>query len=322
MVPSGPLSTRHRHGAAEMQRFRDLLTDRYTVAYGAAVLLHLLFFALYLPLQTVLIHTGRVPAAREERPPALFEFVEVPWQQSEERRPEATPLLADRRSMARDREETLLPRSHLPYSEGLVDANEHAQTRPGQEQTGEEGGRDGDARERPEETGETDRSSRDAPGAVDFAEMLKRGRSQKEQRQAAVYGRPAIPPSVQMKNRESSAREHGDFQLSTYDWAFAPYLAYLKRHIRSHVTPPAAFSQYGLIEGKTLLRFRIHRDGALETLEVMGFQGSPLLRDTSSRAVSLSAPFRPLPSDFPDPYLEVTGLFEYVIIRNDTSRGQ
>ena len=304
-----------------MQRIRDLLTDRYAVAYGAAILLHLLFFALYLPMQMALIRTGRAPAVTEERPPALFEFVDVPRQQPEERPPESTPLLADRQSVARDRFETPLPSSHLPYSEGLVDAKEQAETRPGQEGTREDG-RDGTSRERPEETGQTDEPSEDVDGAVDPVGMLRRGRRQKEQRQAAVYGRPAIPPSVQMRNRESSAQEHGDFQLSTYDWEFAPYLAYLKRHIGSHVTPPAAFSQYGLIEGKTLLRFRIHRDGRLETLEVLGYQGSPLLRDTSSRAVSLSAPFRSLPADFPDAYLEVKGLFEYVIIRDDTSRGQ
>ena len=321
MVPLGASSTRHRLGASRMQRIRDLLTDRYTVAYGAAILLHLLFFALYLPMQMALIRTGRAPAPRVERPPAIFEFVEVPRQESDVRGPETTPLLADRQSVARDRTQTPLPSSHLPYAEGLVERKEQAETRPGQEGTRADG-REGTAQERPEESGDTDEPTGDVTEAVDFAGMLKRGRLQREQRQAAVYGRPAIPPSVQMRNRESSAQEHGDFQLSTYDWEFAPYLAYLKRHIGRNVTPPAAFSQYGLIDGKTLLRFRILRDGSLETLEVLGFQGSPLLRDTSSRAVSLSAPYRPLPADFPDPYLEVTGLFEYVIIRDDTSRGQ
>ena len=314
-------STRHRHGAAGMQRIRDALADRYTVAYGAAILLHLLFFALYLPMQTALIRSGRAQVVQDARPPAVFEFVEVPRQQPEERPPESTPLLADRQSVARDRTEAALPPSHLPHSEGLVEAKEQPETRPGQEGEGGEGS-EGEAQERPEESGQSDASSGDVDGAVDFAGMLKKGRLQQEQRQAAVYGRPAIPPSVQMRNRESSAREHGDFQLSTYDWEFAPYLAYLKRHIRSNVNPPAAFSQYGLIKGKTLLRFRILRDGRLETLEMLGFQGSPLLRDTSSKAVSLSAPFRALPADFPDPYLEVTGLFEYVIIRDDTRRGR
>ena len=108
----------------------------------------------------------------------------------------------------------------------------------------------------------------------------------------------------------------GGLQLSTYDWEYAPYLAYLKSHIGAHIYPPAAFTDLGLIDGETVVRFKIYKDGSLKDLEALKHQGSPLLRDTSVRAVKLSAVFKPLPPDFPDPYLEVTGIFEYVVFRN------
>ena len=119
-----------------------------------------------------------------------------------------------------------------------------------------------------------------------------------------------------MENLQSRAQERGGLQLSTYAWNYAPYLAYLKRLIESNIFPPAAFTQYGMIDGKTLVRFKIMRDGSMKDMEVLKSDGSPLLRETSVRAVDLSSPFRPLPKDFPDSYLEITGQFNYVLIRN------
>jgi hypothetical protein len=70
-----------------------------------------------------------------------------------------------------------------------------------------------------------------------------------------------------------------------------------------------------MISGETLLRFKIYPNGQLRDLEILGYEGHESLMRTSSNAVEASAPFPKLPSDFPEPYLEVTGKFMYLIHR-------
>jgi len=136
------------------------------------------------------------------------------------------------------------------------------------------------------------------------------------QREKAVLGR-ASPPEGEAatRNLETRALERGGLQLSTYAWDYAPYLAYLKRHIQDHIFPPRLFD-LGMIDGKTRVRFRIMPDGRMQAFGMLGYEGSALLKDTSVKAVELSAPFRPLPLDFPDAFLGIVGTFEYIILRH------
>ncbi len=304
----------------EMDTVKVLFTNRYTLSYAVAVLLHLLFFTVYVPLAKILIRPRTVLPSRQETPPLTFEFVEVPNQRSSERPPKESPLLSDRQSVAQDWQEAWMEPSYLPYSEGLVESREHLRTAVGRD--GERGangeGTEGEASVEASEQQALMFREQD----VDFVSLLKEGPMQtREQRREAVYGTPAIPPALKLDNQRSSALEDGALQLSTYKWDFAPYVAYLKRRIGNHVFPPAAFTELGLIEGRTLLRFKILRDGRLKDLEVMNYDGSDLLRNTSYHAVVLSAPFLPLPDDFPDAFLEITGLFNYTLIRDaDRSR--
>ncbi len=299
-------------------RAKVFFANRYTLSYTAAVLLHLLLFLLYVPLKGILVPPRATLSPRPEAPPVAFEFVEAPEQRPSERPPKVTPLLSDRQSIAQDRQNAPLDPSHLPYSEGLVDSRDHLRTVVGRDAENGAGGEGTEGEEAAEASEQQSALFREWDRAVDFSSVLKEGPElTPQERQEAVYGTPAIPPSLlQLDNQESSALQDGGLQLSTYDWDFAPYLAYLKRHIGSHVFPPEAFTKYGLIEGKTLLRFKILRDGTMRDLEVLKYQGSGMLRDTSHRAVVLSAPFRVLPDHFPDEYLEITGLFNYSIIRN------
>ncbi len=283
----------------------ELFTNRYVLAYGAAVLLHLLFFLLYGPLTQVLIVPPLSPAAKPERSPMVFEFVDVPGQEHSERPPEETPLVSDRQSIGRGAQESELPRSYLPYSEGVVKSKEDFQTRLGEERGGET----------PREASEEQAMAFQEAERPDDGILVLKGREflTQQQREEAVYGRETV---LKMNNRQSSAPEQGGFQLSTYAWDFAPYLSYLKRRVDSHgdaVLPPA-FKDYGLIEGETVLRFKILQDGTLKDLEVVDYEGSDLLRDTSLLAVQQAAPFKPLPSHFPDPYLELNWTFGYSLI--------
>jgi outer membrane biosynthesis protein TonB len=117
------------------------------------------------------------------------------------------------------------------------------------------------------------------------------------------------------QNLDSRAPELGSFSLNTYAWEYAPYLLWLKDRVQRHIYPPPAFTHMGMISGHTTLRFRINRDGSLQNLELIGYEGHKALMETSVRAIQTSAPFRALPKDFPEAYLEVTAQFDYVVKR-------
>ncbi|MCZ6633519.1 MAG: hypothetical protein O7G87_08945 [bacterium] len=292
-----------------MNRPDTLLTNRYVLAYGAALLLHLLLFLFQKPLSDLLLKPKVFPVTEITEKPLAFEFVDVPEQNPVEIAPE-TPLVSDQNARARDENMEDLPEGYLAYSEGMVRAREDFQLREKQEES------------QGQHSGETVSNRlleaiQQAMGAIDFSSTLQEQQNATEQeREEAVYGKPAIPKTaLPMDHRSSSALDRGGLQLSTYAWNFAPYLAYLKRHIENHIFPPAAFSPLGIIDGETVVRFKIYRDGTLKDLEMLGFEGSPRLRDTSVRAIELSADFKALPRDFPEPFLEVTGTFEYLIFR-------
>jgi hypothetical protein len=120
-------------------------------------------------------------------------------------------------------------------------------------------------------------------------------------------------PGVPHDNRASRVPESGGLSFNTYDWDFAPYMLELKNRISRNIFPPLAFSRLGMIDGDTLLRFKIYPNGELRDLELLQYIGHHSLMETSRLAVTASAPFPDLPADFPKPYLEVTAQFSYFI---------
>ncbi len=111
----------------------------------------------------------------------------------------------------------------------------------------------------------------------------------------------------------NSAKENGGISFNTYEWEFAPYMLELKRKVQKNIHPPYAFTHLGLIDGNTLVRFKIYPDGSLQDLKIIGSDAHQSLDVTSENAIKFSAPFAPLPKNFPEPYLEVTALFAYLI---------
>ena len=298
-----------------MRLSSDPFKNPYVWAYTAAILLHLLLMVLHQPLWQAFQIAPTVDVVPES-PPLIFEFVDSPEAEASEAPPQQTPLLADRNLISRDQQTEVLPQSHLAFVDGISQAKEVLETSPGKQQDNSTP-QEFEERQADQEEG----SEAKTDSKFNFADVLFKDpvEAQKE-REKAVLGRAALPQQkAQINNLQTRALEQGGLQLSTYAWDFAPYLAYLKQHIGGHVFPPRAFDM-GLLEGNTQVRFRIWRDGRLEGPEMIEFEGSPMLRDTSVKAVELSAPFKPLPSDFPDDYLEIVGTFEYLILR--PGRGQ
>jgi len=123
-------------------------------------------------------------------------------------------------------------------------------------------------------------------------------------------------------NQDSRALDNGGLSFNTYNWEFAPYIIWLKKHVEQNIFPPAAFVRMGIIDGETVLRFRIYPDGKLENLEIINYEGHHTLMETSKRAIEVSAPFKKLPGDFPEPYLEITAIFKYSNLKNLRQKGK
>jgi len=117
-------------------------------------------------------------------------------------------------------------------------------------------------------------------------------------------------PEPSYRELQSSVERNGGISFNTYAWEWAPYLLKLKDLIQKNIFPPASFTRLGF-GGSHLIRFRIARDGRLTGPHILGSDGDRVLTETSSKAITLSAPFPPLPDDFPESFLEVTVLFQY-----------
>jgi outer membrane biosynthesis protein TonB len=87
----------------------------------------------------------------------------------------------------------------------------------------------------------------------------------------------------------------------------------LRHRIKQHWLPPMAFTALGAIHGYTKINFRIYPDGRMEALSVVEELGHESLHRASANAIKGAAPFRPLPDDFPEEYLDITFGFYYLL---------
>lgn len=242
----------------------------------------------------------------EERPRTL---VETPDDVIEER-PEEADFLSNRNALARNSEAD----SDVPigeaFSRGLMETHELPSE---SSQRGEQGEladnfvKAEESKKSGEELEEGAAGLLASGSAVDFSrEDLTR------KPQTNRPGSSESIPRVRHDNQASRSEEFGQFSLNTYDWEWAPYVLAMRRRINGNLYPPAAFFRLGIIDGETILKFKIYPSGELRDLTVIRYNGHTSLKETSVRAVEVSADFPPLPQDFPSPYLEVTGRFVYV----------
>lgn len=310
----------HIHARGNVQPgLRGNRTGHYIlIAFGISMLLHLItagFSRRY-----VFFEGGASPAVTARPRLHRFEMTRLPVVENSsaprlDRPPEDARMPSDRNAVARNRAPKEFPKSDLPYFRGEVaDAYNliggGAQAPPA--------GQRGPKAKAPQSDGNQgrvnvlpDEGRGDADRGRDFASYLRRGGERARARD--VYGEGVLRGPT-FRNEKGGTLADGDLSFNTYEWDFAPYMLRLKERIEAHMFPPAAFSLYGLIDGKNVVRFRIGRDGTLLGMEVLGYEGSKVLVETSTKAVELSNPFLPLPLSFPEQYLEVTGQFRYELI--------
>ena len=112
---------------------------------------------------------------------------------------------------------------------------------------------------------------------------------------------------------EDGALEFGDYSFSTKAWDYEPYWFYMRDRLYANWHPPAAYKDYGIIQGGwTQVRAVLDRRGRLRSARIVGEQGHLSLHPASFAAMTGAAPFRPLPPDFPEDSLVVTVRFIYL----------
>lgn len=283
---------------------------KYTII--ASILLHLVLFLFFeAAIRLKIIGFGLTPQPMDENFPIVFdlqqsdlprEVIETPDDAKTVQQQKKANFLSDKNALARNPETD----TDLAFGEAYAKGDFESHDLPAQ----------------PGNTVEKQSPRIDVQNKKDrskFDEYLEKNLSgvhyrdyvlKKDDLKNRVKGRP---PRVKHDNEKTRALDMGGLSFNTYDWNFAPYMLALKEKIRSNIFPPIAFTRLGMISGETLLRFKIYPTGEMRNLEVLVYKGDKSLMETSYTAVDISAPFPELPADFPEPYLEVTGKFLYLI---------
>ena len=105
-------------------------------------------------------------------------------------------------------------------------------------------------------------------------------------------------------SRSADVRIDGDFR-------FAYYLAALRSKIGSRWVPPPGIQVHGQ-PVRTVVYFRIARDGQVSVAQVESSSGYAFFDQTALRALLSATPLPPLPAGFSDSYLGVHFGFEYM----------
>jgi outer membrane biosynthesis protein TonB len=228
----------------------------------------------------------------DEVPATPLEFVLVSPPENPTPSDNISKYLSTVESAASDVVETE-KKTDLPHGEGEIPIPDT----PSREESAEGGGKS-DVPPLPEET-------------TDLADAFRKAKVFEEQ---SPQREPSLPEQVpDFKNEGSAMASLGGISINTTAWDFAPYLLDLKHRVKQHWIPPLAFTALGAIHGYTVVGFRIYPDGSMEMLQVVDQEGHESLHRASVNAIKGAAPFRPLPANFPEDYLEVKFGFYYLL---------
>ncbi len=136
-----------------------------------------------------------------------------------------------------------------------------------------------------------------------------------EQQEKSAQSESTLGTNQNLEQKDFSVEELGALSLSTYKWAYAPYINSLKRKLYRVWNVPPAFYM-GLISGHSVIVFEITRDGTLKNIKLLDHQGHESLEIASMESIKALFPFLPLPKDFPDETLIITAKLHYPNMKN------
>ncbi len=110
------------------------------------------------------------------------------------------------------------------------------------------------------------------------------------------------------KNNNTSSNFFGSERTNISNVDFAPYMKELQRRIKLNWNPPKANSTQ-----KTVVSMKIAKDGRLISSKIKQSSGSPSTDRAALTAIELTAPFRPLPSNYNGQSVDIDFTFNNVI---------
>ncbi len=268
------------------------------IALILSLLAHLLVLLFFPHLSKIeLIALKQEQQDREEKR-VTFEFIETPDVPQDEN-VEKQNLVSDKNIAAADELDGELPIDVNPFNEGDMEIKEFPETESVEMQ------QENEPEEAVQETPE-----QESPDQSDETVVVEDNEKQITHVQPeSVY----LPPQPDYNNVMSEVEKAGGVSFNTYNWNFAPYMLYLKKKIQGNLNPPPGFTYLGLIHGDVLVRFIILPNGTLKDVKVLHSEAHNSLVQASTGSITISAPFLPLPKDFPEDYLVVTSLFSYIV---------
>jgi len=103
----------------------------------------------------------------------------------------------------------------------------------------------------------------------------------------------------QMESPEGNTSLDGEISLNTTAWDYAPWLKKFRRQFLSNWSAPYGY-RLGWIHGWTMVEVHVAPDGTMIQLEKLAEEGHKALHTASMYAFEASAPYTPLPDDFPE----------------------
>lgn len=279
-----------------MQISRSTERNRFGIAIILSLLIHSLLLILIEYDVVILRADNQILPVVEEEKRLVFEIVESNPDFAIDSPMEDAELASDKNTIASDITPETTFEADRPKTDGISDSKDLPVP-------------ESNPNEMMQRTSLAPREKFDTSRLLERPED-KREETQEKQEQKEAEKIQAVLPD----NQDTSARDDfGGFSLSTYAWEFAPYMLELKRKIGKNIHPPKAFTDMGIINGSYVIQFVITRKGELQSLQVVDSKGSTTLEKTSINAINFSRPFEPLPDDFPDELLIITGTFNYLI---------
>ena len=130
--------------------------------------------------------------------------------------------------------------------------------------------------------------------------LTKQEDARKKQTDAEASEAPQLPASL----KEIRGDLIGEIALSTTAWPWAPWVLDLKQRFYRLLVVPTAYWE-GLIDGHTDVWLKVDRKGNLVEHKLLRYDGHETLMESTVHAFTASAPYKALPADFPDEYLEL-----------------
>lgn len=122
----------------------------------------------------------------------------------------------------------------------------------------------------------------------------------KSKPQPVAKTEPVPPPPVAAAAPSSAMKATGQLTLESAKFPFAYYANQIRTKIDRNWQRSTEFERL-----KTVIYFRIERNGSLGSIRVKESSGDPLFDELAIRAIKLSEPFAPLPEAYEDDHLGV-----------------